>query len=80
MVSLKYTFYMKGNAAYGISDVDAQEENRDVGRGIDVQSVWDIRTDLKLFYAYGYFTPGSAYKETDAKNIHSHIVSLNFLF
>jgi len=80
MLSFKYTFYLKGNADYGVSDTDAQESNRDVGRGVDIQSVWDIRTDLKLFYAYGYFSPGSAYKETDAKNIHAHIVSLNFLF
>lgn len=80
MLSMKYTFYMKGNADYGISDTDAQVSNRDVGRGIDIQSVWDLRSDLKFFYAYGYFTPGSAYKEADAKNIHSHILSINFLF
>ncbi len=80
MTSVKYSIYQKGNVNYGISDNDASLASRDIGRGLDIQVVYDFRSDLKLFYAYGYFTPGSAYKEADAKTIHTHIVSLNFLF
>lgn len=80
MFAVKYTLYRKGNANYGFSDSDASVSSTNVGSGVDVQSVWDIRSDLKFFYAYGYFAPGSAYPDTSAKTIHSHIVSLNFLF
>ncbi|MFZ5629940.1 MAG: alginate export family protein [Spirochaetota bacterium] len=80
MIAVKYTLYRKGNAERGISDVDATVNKADVGSGLDIQTVWDIRSDLKFFYAYGYFAPGAAYLEKDAKSIHSHIVSLNFLF
>jgi hypothetical protein len=80
MTSFKYSIYQKGNVEYGISDTDASLASRDVGRGLDVQVVYDLRSDLKLFYAYGYFSPGSAYRAADAKYIHTHIVSLNFLF
>lgn len=80
MLSVKYTLYRKGNADYGISDSDATAGKANVGSGLDIQTVWDIRSDVKFFYAYGYFAPGAAYLETEAKSIHSHIVSLNFLF
>lgn len=80
MVAVKYTIYRKGNADYGFSDADAKENKSEVGSGWDIQSVWDFRSDLKFFYAYGYFTPGAAYLEQDAKSIHSHIISLNLLF
>ncbi|GAB4428172.1 MAG: hypothetical protein OHK0011_10310 [Turneriella sp.] len=80
MVAVKYTLYTKGNAEYGFSDTDAKEKKSAVGSGWDIQSVWDVRSDLKFFYAYGYFAPGAAYNEDDAKSIHSHIISLNLLF
>jgi hypothetical protein len=80
MVATKYTIYRKGNANYGISDVDAKQAKSDIGRALDIQAVWDFRSDLKFFYAYGYFTPGEAYQQQDAKTWHSHIISLNLIF
>lgn len=80
MLSVKYSLYEKGNANYGIFDGDATEKVRPIGSGLDIQTVWDIRSDLKFFYAYGYFAPGTAYLEDRAKSIHSHIISLNLLF
>jgi hypothetical protein len=80
MVSAKYTIYRKANADYGISDNTATEKKAGVGSGIDLQAVWDLRSDLKIFYAYGYFSPGEAYPSKDAKSFHSHIISVNALF
>jgi hypothetical protein len=80
MVSAKYTIYRKANAEYGISDNSATEKKAGVGSGIDLQAVWDLRSDLKIFYAYGYFSPGEAYLAKDAKSFHSHIISINALF
>ena len=80
MVSAKYTIYRKANADYGISDNTAAEKKAGVGSGIDLQAVWDLRSDLKIFYAYGYFSPGEAYLSKDAKSFHSHIISINALF
>lgn len=80
MVALKYTYYRKVNADYSISDSSATEAKPTIGQGIDGQLVWDFRSDVKLFYAYGFFAPSEAYRASDAKNIHIHILSLNFLF
>lgn len=80
MIALKYTYYRKINAAYSISDVDAKVDKPTVGQGLDVQTVWDFRSDVKLFYAYGLFLPSEAYDAATAKTLQIHIVSLNFLF
>jgi|JI9StandDraft_1071089.scaffolds.fasta_scaffold64391_2 hypothetical protein len=85
MLSVRYSYYTKLNPQYVVSDSDASIPDQDKRRGFlgsayDFQLVWDIRTDLKLFYSYGIFLPGAAYTDADAKTIHSHIVSLNFLF
>lgn len=80
MVAVKYTYYRKINADYSISDASAKLAKPVVGQGIDAQVVWDFRSDVKLFYAYGFFKPSEAYEAKDAKDIHIHIVSLNFLF
>lgn len=80
MIAAKYTYYRKVNAAYNISDSAAKLEKSTVGQGLDFQMVWDIRSDVKLFYAYGIFLPSEAYDAKDAKTLHTHIISLNFLF
>lgn len=80
MVAGKYTYYRKINADYSISDASAKVAKPVVGQGIDAQLVWDFRSDVKLFYAYGFFKPSEAYDAKDAKDIHIHILSLNFLF
>jgi len=80
MLAAKYTYYRKINADYSISDSSAKMGNPVVGQGLDVQAVWDFRSDVKLFYAYGFFKPSEAYDAKDAKDLHIHILSLNFLF
>ncbi len=80
MLALKYSYYLKGNAAASISDNDAKLAKSVVGQGIDVQLVWDFRSDVKLFYAYGAFLPSEAYDAATAKTLQTHIISLNFLF
>lgn len=85
MMSLRYSYYTKVNAQYVVSDSDASikkqgERAAVLGSAIDYQLVWDLRSDVKFFYSYGVFLPGAAYTNADAKTIHSHIVSLNFLF
>lgn len=80
MLALKYTYYRKVNADYAISDNAAKLAKPTIGQGVDLQVVWDFRSDVKLFYAYGFFAPSEAYEAADAKNIHIHILSLNFLF
>lgn len=80
MVAFKYTYYLKANSAYSISDNDAKLAKSIVGQGIDLQLVWDFRSDVKLFYAYGAFLPSEAYDAATAKTLQTHIVSLNFLF
>ncbi len=93
MVSAKYTIYHKANTAIGISDdgttftengtpkvkIETLSKSQ-IGSGIDIQVVWDLRSDLKFFYAYGFFSPGEAYSASQARSIHSHIISLNLLF
>lgn len=93
MVSAKYTIYRKANTNHGYSeDGKVFYENNTpkdqvqtlnkagIGSGLDLQVVWDFRSDLKFFYAYGYFTPGEAYEPKQARSIHSHILSVNLLF
>lgn len=80
MVALKYTYYRKANADYSISDNDAKVNKPTVGQGLDMQMVWDFRSDVKLFYAYGLFLPSEAYESATAKTLQIHIISLNFLF
>lgn len=85
MISFRYSYYTKMDPQYVVSDSDANipeqgKRKATLGNAYDFQLVWDFRTDLKLFYSYGIFLPGSAYTEADAKTIHAHIVSLNFLF
>lgn len=80
MMALKYTYYRKANADYAISDNSAKLAMPVVGQGIDAQLVWDLRSDVKLFYAYGFFAPSEAYDAATAKSIHIHILSLNFVF
>lgn len=80
MLALKYTYYLKANSAASISDNDAKLAKAVVGQGVDVQLVWDFRSDVKLFYAYGAFLPSEAYDAANAKTLQTHIISLNFLF
>lgn len=80
MLSLKYSYYLKQNKDYGISDQDAKAKNAYVGWAIDTQLVWDFRSDLKLYYAFGYFKPGDAYAVAKETALQTHIVSLNLLF
>lgn len=80
MVAFKYTYYRKVKADYSISDNDAKLDKPTVGQGLDLQAVWDFRSDVKLFYAYGLFLPSEAYDAATAKTLQIHIVSLNFLF
>lgn len=93
MVSMKYTLYRKANSNYGYSedgkafyegstpkDQVKTLSKAGIGSGLDLQMVWDFRSDVKFFYAYGYFTPGEAYELKQARSIHSHILSVNLLF
>jgi hypothetical protein len=80
MLSLKYSYYLKQNADYGISDPDSKVTKANVGWALDAQLVWDFRSDLKLYYAFGYFKPSDAYTVDKATPLQTHIVSLNLLF
>lgn len=80
MIAFKYTYYRKINADYSISDSAAKLAKPVVGQGLDLQAVWDLRSDVKLFYAYGVFLPSEAYDAANAKTIQIHILSLNFFF
>lgn len=80
MIAFKYTYYLKANSDYAISDPNATAAKSVVGQGIDTQLVWDFRSDVKLYYAYGVFLPSEAYTAAKAQTLQIHIVSLSLLF
>ncbi len=79
MTVLKYSYYLKHNADYVISDPTAVVAKADVGHGLDAQLVYDLSSDLKIFYAYGAFVPGAAYLPS-AEIVQIHILSVNLVF
>ncbi|MCK5288179.1 MAG: hypothetical protein KAJ79_03885, partial [Candidatus Omnitrophica bacterium] len=44
-----------------ISDLEATEDNDDIGSEIDFSISWQIFSDLRCVIQYGYFLPGKAY-------------------
>lgn len=79
MTVFKYSYYHKQNAENVISDPNAVVAKASVGHGLDAQLVYDISSDLKLFYAYGLFLPGAAYLPT-ADIVQIHVISVNVVF
>jgi hypothetical protein len=80
LLAFKYSYYLKANANYAISDSSASVAKSTVGQGFDIQTVWDFRSDFKLFYAYGLFLPSEAYTSANSTTLNVHILSLNFFF
>lgn len=79
MTVFKYSYYHKQNADNVISDPNAVVAKASVGHGLDAQLVYNMSSDLKLFYAYGLFLPGAAYLPT-AEVVQIHVLSLNLVF
>lgn len=79
MTVFKYSYYLKHNADYVISDPNAVVAKADVGHGLDAQLVYDLSSDLKIFYAYGAFLPGAAYLPS-AEVVQIHVLSMNLVF
>lgn len=85
-LQLKGSLYRKMNSAGGTSDVNASEDNADVGIAGDAALVYSVRNDIQFFYGFGVFKPGQAYPDynsdgTDGRALRAaHIVSLTLVF
>jgi hypothetical protein len=64
-LGLDYYKYFKDKNLGGISDVDATENNSDIGSEIDVNFTWEILSDLSISFQYGRFKPGDAYPDSN---------------
>lgn len=57
-------WFRKDEAIGAISDIEATESSRDVGKELDVTLSWPIFSDLSCAVEYGHFWPGEAFPVT----------------
>ncbi|MFC1666333.1 alginate export family protein [Candidatus Omnitrophota bacterium] len=60
-MDISYYLYRKDEETGAIYDLDATENDADIGKEIDVRIFWQAFSDLSFEVQYGHFYPGDAY-------------------
>ncbi len=63
-ISLEYYQFFKNRKSGGISDLEATEIARDIGKEVDLSMRWRVLSDLTLSVEYGHFMPGRSYADS----------------
>ena len=79
-LSVDHYLYYKDKASAGIYDLQATEDNHNVGSEVDFTLSWPIFSDLSFSLQYGHFMPGKAYPDStrDSENYLSVSSSITF--
>lgn len=80
LFELDYYRYYKDKSSGGISDLEATEDNTDIGSEIDFSISWQIFSDLRCVMQYGYFLPGKAYPSSTNDNQQYFSISATLTF
>ncbi len=72
---LKYYYYVKAKSQGGISDLEAVENNSNIGQEVDIYTYWKATSNTYLSARGGIFFPGDAYPSTN--NDHETYVLLS---
>ncbi len=77
---MDYYRYYKYKKEGGIYDSEASLSNNDIGSEIDLETSWQIMSDLSCSIQYGHFRPGDAYpgSANDREDYISTSVTLTF--
>lgn len=62
-LGLEYYQFLKHRKEGGISDLEATESSRDIGREVDLSVKWRILSDVTMSFEYGHFMPGNSYAD-----------------
>lgn len=75
-----YYRYYKDKSSGGISDLEATENNDDIGSEIDFSISWQISSDVRCVIQYGYFLPGKSYPSSTNNNQQYFSISTTLTF
>lgn len=79
-ISVDFYRYLKDEAKGGIFDLDATEDDDNVGFEIDLTLSWQILSDLTVDVEYGHFEPGDAYPATGEDDAEYFSVAITTTF